>query len=68
LGCLSLTAVTGAVVGLAALLLAKLMPVVMSKMMVTMMPRMTAAMEEAGVQPPCAKIVLEHMESESSEE
>jgi hypothetical protein len=57
LGCVSLTAVAAALVGIMAFVMSKLIP----KLMAKMMPKMMGMMEEAGVQPPCAQIILEHM-------
>jgi hypothetical protein len=65
LGCLSITAVVAALVGLLVTLGSKLMSTLMPKMMATMMPKMMAAMEEADVQPPCAKIILDHLEDQA---
>ena len=67
LGCLALTAVVGALVGLVVVIAAKLIPIVMPKMMAMMMPRMMTAMEEAGVQPPCAQIILNRMDAQQSD-
>ena len=58
LGCLSITAVLGALIALLAAVASKVMP----KIMANMMPKMMAAMEESGVQPPCAKIIIDHLE------
>lgn len=63
LGCVSLTAVGAALAGLLVVIITKVMPKLMTKMMSKMMPRMMARMEEAGVQPPCAQIILEEMEA-----
>jgi uncharacterized protein (DUF302 family) len=60
LGCASLAVLLGALVALIAAIFMKVMPIIMPKMMTKMM----GAMEEAGVQPPCAKIILEHLDSE----
>jgi hypothetical protein len=59
LGCVSLTAIAAALAGALVVIMVKVMPKMMSKMM----PRMMARMEEAGVQPPCAQIILEEMEA-----
>jgi uncharacterized protein (DUF302 family) len=64
LGCLSATAILGALVGGLIVLMVKVMP----KIMAVMMPKMMSAMEGAGVQPPCAQIILEHMEGKGTEE
>jgi hypothetical protein len=63
LGCVSLTAIAAALVGVMAFIMTKLMP----KIMATMMPKMMEMMEEAGVQPPCAQIILEHLEETQTE-
>jgi uncharacterized protein (DUF302 family) len=67
LGCGVLAAVGAALLGVLVALVLKVMPSIMSKMMTTMMPKMMEKMEETGVQPPCAKIILEHMESQRDE-
>jgi hypothetical protein len=58
LGCVSLTAIAAALVGIMAFVMSKLIP----KLMAKMMPKMMGMMEEAGVRPPCAQIILEHLE------
>lgn len=63
LGCVSLTAIAAALAGALVVIMVKVMPKLMTKMMSKMMPRMMARMEEAGVQPPCAQIILEEMEA-----
>jgi uncharacterized protein (DUF302 family) len=63
-GCLSAAAVTAVLGGVVVTLLVKLFRWLMPKMMAKMMPEMMSAMEKAGVQPPCAQIVLEHLEAE----
>jgi hypothetical protein len=68
LGCISLAAVIGALVGLVIVIAAKIIPIIMPKMMSKMMPKMMAAMEEADVQPPCAQIILSHLEAQQTEE
>ena len=60
LGCLSLTAILGVLAVGLVVLMSKVMP----KIMATMMPKMMAVMEDAGVQPPCAQIILERMDKE----
>jgi hypothetical protein len=45
----------------------KVIPKLMPKLMSKMMPKMMAMMEEAGVQPPCAQIILERLETEQAE-
>ncbi len=67
LGCISLTAIVVALVGLVVAIVAKVMPIIMPKMMAKMMPKMMAAMEQAGIQPPCAQIILEHLEAQEVE-
>ena len=67
LGCISLTAVIGALVGLVVVIAAKVIPIIMPKMMAKMMPKMMAAMEEADVQPPCAQIILSNLEAQQTE-
>jgi uncharacterized protein (DUF302 family) len=62
LGCLgAIAAVVGLLAGMVVLMV-NLMP----KIMTVMMPKMMGAMEEAGVQPPCAQIILEHMEGQEA--
>lgn len=72
LGCVSLAAVGAALVGAIALIaskiIPKLMPKMMPKMMAKMMPKMMETMEEAGVQPPCAQIILERLETQPADE
>jgi hypothetical protein len=64
LGCLGvLAAVVGLVAGMVVLMV-NLIP----KIMTVMMPKMMGAMEEAGVQPPCAQIILEHIEGQETED
>jgi hypothetical protein len=67
LGCISLTAVIGALVGLVVVIAAKVIPIIMPKMMAKMMPKIMAAMEEADVQPPCAQIILSNLEAQQTE-
>ena len=67
LGCISLTAVIGALVGLVVVIAAKVIPIIMPKIMSKMMPKMMAAMEEADVQPPCAEIILSYLEAQQTE-
>jgi uncharacterized protein (DUF302 family) len=62
LGCLSVTAIIGGLVALVVWIGSKLIPVIMPKMMSTMMPKMMEAMDEAGIQPPCAQIILDSLE------
>jgi uncharacterized protein (DUF302 family) len=64
LGCVTLTVVLGALFALVAAIFVKVMPIVMPKMMARMMPKMMTEMERAGVQPPCAKIILDYLEAE----
>lgn len=64
LGCISVTAILGLLAAGLVLLVVKVMPLIMPKMMARMMPKMRAAMREAGVQPPCAQIILEHLETQ----
>lgn len=64
LGCLSLTTIIAALTGLVVFLAVKILPKIMTKMMSLMMPKMMAMMEDANVQPPCAQIILERMETE----
>jgi uncharacterized protein (DUF302 family) len=63
LGCVSLAAIAAALVGAVVLIASKLVPKIMPQMMARMMPKMMGMMEEAGVQPPCAQIILEGLES-----
>lgn len=63
LGCVSLTAIGAALAGALVVIMVKVMPKLMSKMM----PRIMARMEEAGVRPPCAQIILEEMEARQAE-
>jgi uncharacterized protein (DUF302 family) len=67
LGCLSLTAIAAAFVGVLVVIAAKVIPLIMPKMMAKMMPQMTAKMKKAGVQPPCAQIILEHLDTQQKE-
>ena len=67
LGCISLTAIIGALVGLVVVIAAKVIPIIMPKMISKMMPKMMTAMEEAGVQPPCAQIILSYLEAQQME-
>ncbi len=67
LGCVSLAAIGAALAGLVAFVAVKLIPKLMPKMMAKMMPKMMAMMEEAGVQPPCAQIILERLETGQDE-
>ncbi len=64
--CCLLTVVLGVVgislVGLLAIFAARIMPIVVPKMMARMMPKMMEYMEEAQVEPPCAKIMKEYFE------
>ncbi len=68
LGCLSLTAISAALVGGLVYLATKLVPQIMPKIMAKMMPKMMEMMEEADVQPPCAQIILEKLQAETDEE
>jgi uncharacterized protein (DUF302 family) len=68
LGCLSLTAITTALLGIIIFVMAKIIPHLMAKMMAVMMPEMMDMMKKADVQPPCAQIILERMESQSEAE
>ncbi len=63
LGCVSLTAVLTALVGAVVTIAFKLMP----KLMAKLMPKMMSMMEEAGVRPPCAQIILEELETQQGE-
>lgn len=63
LGCVSLTAIVGALLGIIIYIIAKVIPQIMPKMMATMMPKMMEMMEKADVQPPCAQIILERLET-----
>ena len=65
LGCVALTAIGAALVGIIALVAIKMMPTIMSKMMAKMMPIMMERMEEAGVQPPCAQIILDRLDEQA---
>jgi uncharacterized protein (DUF302 family) len=67
LGCVSLVAIAAALVAGLVFLASKLLPQMMPKMMAKMMPKMMEMMEEAGVQPPCAQIIVEHLKGENSE-
>ncbi len=53
----------GAIAGFWVVMITKVMPILMPKMMAWMMPRMMDYMEEAGVEPPCAQIIREMLES-----
>lgn len=64
LGCAALTAVVALLIGVLIFILVKVMPEVMPKLMAKMMPKMMEMMEEADVQPPCARIILEKLETE----
>lgn len=66
LGCLSLGAIVAALVGVGVFLMTKLIPKIMPKMIAKMMPKMMTMMDEAGVQPPCAQIILERMETQDA--
>lgn len=66
-GCLALSAVLAAIMALLVAVMVKFLPKLMVKMMSTMMPRVMERMEEAGVQPPCAQIILERMASSERE-
>jgi uncharacterized protein (DUF302 family) len=68
LGCASLAAVAAALIGGMVYLATKLIPKIMPKMMAKMMPKMMEMMEEADVQPPCAKIILEEMNAQPGDE
>ena len=68
LGCISFSVVLGVIVALVAAFFVKVMPLVMPRMMAIMMPTMMAEMEKAGVQPPCAKIILDYLEAEKANE
>lgn len=63
LGCVSLAAVAAALAGVLAFVAVKILPRVMPKLMAKMMPKMMSMMDETGVQPPCAQIILERLES-----
>jgi uncharacterized protein (DUF302 family) len=63
LGCVSLAAVAAALAGVVTFVAVKIVPKVMPKLMAKMMPKMMTMMEEAGVQPPCARIILERLET-----
>jgi uncharacterized protein (DUF302 family) len=65
LGCLSFTAITAVLLGIIGTVAFKLFRQFMPKMMSKMMPEMMASMEEAGVKPPCAQIILDHFEKEA---
>lgn len=64
LGCVSLAAIGTALIGAVVFVAVKVIPKLMPKMMAKMMPKMMGMMEEAGVQPPCAQIILEEMETQ----
>jgi hypothetical protein len=49
--------------GFLAFVAVKILPRVMPKLMAKMMPKMMSMMEEAGVQPPCAQIILARLET-----
>jgi uncharacterized protein (DUF302 family) len=68
LGCASFAAVVAALAGVAVVIMIKVFSLIMPKMMAKMMPKMMAKMEEQGIQPPCAQIILEHLESQQGEE
>jgi uncharacterized protein (DUF302 family) len=67
LGCVSLAAIGAALAGVVVLVVVKLIPKVMPKLMAKMMPQMMAMMEQAGVQPPCAQIILERLETREAD-
>jgi uncharacterized protein (DUF302 family) len=67
LGCVSLAAVGTALAGVVVFIAVKVIPKLMPKLMSKMMPKMMAMMEEADVQPPCAQIILERLETEQAE-
>ena len=67
LGCGVFAAVGAALAAILVALMVRVMPLIMSKMMAAMMPKMMERMEEAGVQPPCAQIILEHLDTQQRE-
>jgi uncharacterized protein (DUF302 family) len=67
LGCISVTAIVGTLMAVLVLIASKLIPILMPKMMSKMMPKMMEMMDEAGVQPPCAQIIIEKLESQEKE-
>ena len=64
LGCSIVATIGAALVGLLVALAVKVLPSIMAKMMTVMMPKMMESMEAEGVQPPCAQIILERMETQ----
>ena len=67
LGCLSLTAITAALLGIVIFIMSKVITQVMPKIMATMMPKMMEMMEKADVQPPCAQIILDRISGQPDE-
>jgi hypothetical protein len=57
-------AIAAALVGGLIVLVSKMFTTIMPKMMATMMPKLAEIMEQQGVQPPCARIILERLEAE----
>ena len=65
LGCVSMAAILAALLGVLVWIGSKILPALMTKMMSRMMPKIMDKMEEADVKPPCAHIILDHLETEN---